>query len=113
MDPDALEVRIRVQRPGEQGRPHDGGDAAGPAAIETGERKLNSKLLEAFSLLCQAPDVWPEATCAPTARAGREAPTRGPPPISFGKVFQQPRQKSRMASNLGVVSMIADIGQQQ
>ncbi len=27
--------------------------------------------------------------------------------------FQQPRQKSRMASNLEVVSMIADIGQQQ
>ncbi len=54
IDPDALEVRIRVQRPGKQGRPHDGGDAARPVAIETGEKKLTGKLLEALSLLCQA-----------------------------------------------------------
>ncbi len=54
IDPDALEVRIRVQRPGEQGRPHEGGGAAGPAALDTGEKKLKSKLLEAFSLLYQA-----------------------------------------------------------
>jgi hypothetical protein len=55
------------------------------------------------------------------ACAGRGALTRTPllphtphpPPISFGTVFQQPRQKSRMASDLEAVSMIADIGQHQ
>ncbi len=54
IDPDALEVRIRVRRPGEQGRTHDGGGAAGPVAVENGEKKLTGKLLEALSLLCQA-----------------------------------------------------------
>ena len=58
IDPDALEVRIRAQRPGEQGRPHDGGGAAGPAAIEIGGRKLSGRLLEAFSLLSQAGEIF-------------------------------------------------------
>jgi hypothetical protein len=53
------------------------------------------------------------------ACAGRGALTRTPllpptpPPISFGTVFLQPRQKSRMAAYMEAVSMIADIGQQQ
>jgi hypothetical protein len=54
IDPDTLEVRIRVQGPGERGRPHSGGGAAGSAAIEIGGRKLSGKLLEAFSVLYQA-----------------------------------------------------------
>jgi hypothetical protein len=54
IDPDTLEVRIRVQGQREQKRPPSGGGAAGLAAREIGGRKLSGKLLEAFSLLCQA-----------------------------------------------------------
>jgi hypothetical protein len=53
IDPDALDVRIGIRRPGEQGRPHGGG-AADPGATEAGEGKLTGKLLEALTLLCQA-----------------------------------------------------------
>ncbi len=41
IDPDTLEVRIGIRRPGEQGRPHGGG--ADPGATEAGEGKLTSK----------------------------------------------------------------------
>jgi hypothetical protein len=51
IDPDALEVRIGIWRPGEQGRPHGGG-AVNPSVTETGEGKLTGKLLEALTLLC-------------------------------------------------------------
>ncbi len=54
IDPDALEVRIGVRRPGEQGRSHGGGSAIGSGAMETGEGKLTGGLLETLSLLCQA-----------------------------------------------------------
>ncbi len=54
IDFDALEVRIRAQKPGEQGQPHDDGGATGQAAVEIGGRRLSGRLLEAFSLLCQA-----------------------------------------------------------
>jgi hypothetical protein len=53
IDPGALEVRIGIQRPGEQGRLHGGG-AANPGATETGEGKLTGKLLEALTSLCRA-----------------------------------------------------------
>jgi hypothetical protein len=51
--PDALEVRIGIRKPGEQGRLHGGG-AADPGTTEAGETKLTGKLLEALTLLCQA-----------------------------------------------------------
>jgi hypothetical protein len=54
IDPDTLEVRIRIEGPGEQERPPGGGGAARSAAREAGGWKLSGKLLEAFSLLCQA-----------------------------------------------------------
>ncbi len=54
IDPDALEVRIGIRRPGEQERPHRVGGTIDPDAVETGEGKLTGKLLEALSLLCQA-----------------------------------------------------------
>jgi hypothetical protein len=54
IDTDALEVRIGIWRLGEQGRPHSGGGTIDLGAMETGERKLTSKLLEAVSLLCRA-----------------------------------------------------------
>jgi hypothetical protein len=54
IDPDTLEVRIRIQGPGEQERPPGSRDAAKAAMREAGGRKLSGKLLEAFSLLCQA-----------------------------------------------------------
>jgi hypothetical protein len=53
IDPDALEVRIGIRKPGEQGRPHGGG-AVNPGATEAGKGRLTSKLLEALTLLCQA-----------------------------------------------------------
>jgi hypothetical protein len=54
IDPDTLEIRIRVQGPGERERSPGGSGAAGPAAREVEGQKLSGKLLEAFSLLCQA-----------------------------------------------------------
>jgi hypothetical protein len=54
IDRDALEVRIGIRRPGEQGRPHGGGSTIEPGAMETGEGKLTGGLMEALSLLCQA-----------------------------------------------------------
>jgi hypothetical protein len=54
IDPDTLEVRIRVQGPGEQERQPGGGGAARSAVRAMGGQKLSGKLLEAFSLLCQA-----------------------------------------------------------
>jgi hypothetical protein len=54
IDPDTLEVWIRVQGPGEQERPPGTGSAVRSAAREMGGRNLSGKLLEAFSLLCQA-----------------------------------------------------------
>jgi hypothetical protein len=54
IDPDTLEVRIRIRGPGEQEKSPDGGSTAKAAAREAGGRKLSGKLLEAFSLLCQA-----------------------------------------------------------
>jgi hypothetical protein len=53
IDPGALEVRIGIRRPGEQGRPHGGG-AADPGETKAGEGKLTSGLLEALTLLCRA-----------------------------------------------------------
>ncbi len=53
IDPDALEVRVGIRRPGEQGRPHGSG-AADSGATDAGEGKLTSGLLEALTLLCQA-----------------------------------------------------------
>jgi hypothetical protein len=52
IDPDALEVRIGIRRPGEQGRPHSGGTLHS-GATGTGKGKLTGKLLEALSLLCR------------------------------------------------------------
>ncbi len=54
IDPDTLEVRIRVQGPGERGRSPSGSGAVGSVVREIGGRKLSGKLLEAFSLLYQA-----------------------------------------------------------
>ncbi len=54
MDPDTLEVRIRVQGPGEQEKSPSGEGATKAAAREPGGRRLSGKLLEAFFLLCQA-----------------------------------------------------------
>ncbi len=53
IDPDALEVRIGILKPGEQGRPHGCG-AINQGATEAGKGRLTSKLLEALTLLCQA-----------------------------------------------------------
>jgi len=50
IDPDALEVRIGVRKPGEQGQPR-GREAIDP---EAGDGRLISKLLEALTSLCQA-----------------------------------------------------------
>jgi hypothetical protein len=55
---------------------------------------------------CDKESSWP--ACATSSLP--HAPL--PPPLDLGQ-FQQPRQKSRMASDLEVLSMIADIGQQQ
>jgi hypothetical protein len=52
IDPDTLEVQIRVRGPGEQERSPDRGGTAKAAAREAGSRRLSGKLLEAFSLLC-------------------------------------------------------------
>ncbi len=49
-DPDALEVRIGIRKPGEQGQPR-GSEAIDPGA---GDGRLTGKLLEALTLLCQA-----------------------------------------------------------
>jgi hypothetical protein len=54
IDPDTLEVQIRVQGQREQERLPGGGSAAGLAPREIGGRKLSCKLIEAFSQLCQA-----------------------------------------------------------
>jgi hypothetical protein len=54
IDPDTLEVRIRIQGPGEQERPPGGEGVTKAAAREAGGWKQRGKLLEAFSLLCQA-----------------------------------------------------------
>jgi hypothetical protein len=53
IDPDALEVWIGIQKPGEQGRPH-GSRAADSCAADAGKGKLTSGLLEALTLLCRA-----------------------------------------------------------
>jgi hypothetical protein len=53
IDPNALEVRIRVWKPGEPGRPY-GGEATDPSAAGAGEGRLTSKLLEALTSLCRA-----------------------------------------------------------
>ncbi len=53
IDPDALEVRIGVRKPGEPGRPY-GGEATDPSAAGAGEGRLASKLLEALTSLCRA-----------------------------------------------------------
>ncbi len=53
IDPDALEVRIGVRKPGEPGRPY-GGEATDPSAAGAGEGRLTSKLLEALTSLCRA-----------------------------------------------------------
>ncbi len=53
IDTDALEVRIGIRKPGEQGRPH-GSRAADSCAADAGEGKLTSGLLEALTLLCRA-----------------------------------------------------------
>jgi hypothetical protein len=59
--------------------------------------------------------VYPEATCALMACAGRGAltPLHTPSPQWILDRFWQPRQKSRMASIFETVSMLADFGQQQ
>ncbi len=54
IDPDSLEVWIRIQGPGEQEKPPGGGGTAKVVAREASGRRLSGKLLEAFSLLCQA-----------------------------------------------------------
>jgi hypothetical protein len=53
IDPDALEVRIRIRKPGEQGRPHSS-EAINPGATGAGDGRLTNKLLEVLTLLCQA-----------------------------------------------------------
>jgi hypothetical protein len=53
IDPDALEVRIGIRKPGEQGRPH-GGEAINPGATGAGDGRLTGKLLDGLTLLCQA-----------------------------------------------------------
>jgi hypothetical protein len=65
IDPDALEVRIGIWKPGEQGRPRGGG-AANPGATEAGQGKLTSKLLEA--LTCSAKQG--RGSWTPPVRAG-------------------------------------------
>ncbi len=47
IDPDTLEVQIRVRGPGEQERSPDRGGTAKAAAREAGGRRLSGKLLEA------------------------------------------------------------------
>jgi hypothetical protein len=54
IDPDTLEVWIRIQEPGEQERPPGSEGVTKAATREAGGRKLSGKLLEAFSVLCQA-----------------------------------------------------------
>ncbi len=53
IDPDALEIRIGIRKPGEQGQPR-GGKTPNPDAAGAGDGRLTSKLLEALTLLCQA-----------------------------------------------------------
>ncbi len=53
IDPDALEIRIGIRKPGEQGQPLGGG-TIDPGAAGAGDGRLTSKLLEALTLLCQA-----------------------------------------------------------
>ncbi len=53
IDPDALEVRIEIRKPGEQGQPH-GSRAGDSCAADAGEGKLSSGLLEALTLLSRA-----------------------------------------------------------
>jgi hypothetical protein len=44
IDPDTLEVRIRIRGPGKQKKPPGGGGPAKAAAREVGGRKLSGKL---------------------------------------------------------------------
>jgi hypothetical protein len=53
IDPDALEVRIGIRKPGEPGRPHSG-EVISPGAAGAGDGRLTSRLLEALTSLCQA-----------------------------------------------------------
>jgi hypothetical protein len=53
IDPGALEVRIGVQKPGEQGRPC-GGDITDLNAAGADVGRLTSRLMEALTSLCQA-----------------------------------------------------------
>ncbi len=53
INPDALEVRIGIRKPGEPGRPR-GGEAISPGAAGADNGRLTSKLLEALTSLCQA-----------------------------------------------------------
>ncbi len=53
IDPDALEIRIGIRKPGKQGQPR-GGETINPGAAGAGDGRLTSKLLEALTLLCQA-----------------------------------------------------------
>jgi hypothetical protein len=50
IDPDALEVRIGIRKPGEPGRPSSG-EAICPGAARAGDGRLTSKLLEALTSL--------------------------------------------------------------
>jgi hypothetical protein len=55
IDPDTLEVRVRIRGSGELEKLPDGKSLAKAAVARVGGgRRLSGKLLEAFSLLCQA-----------------------------------------------------------
>jgi hypothetical protein len=53
LDPDALEVRIGIRKPGEPGLPRSG-EAISLGAAGTDDGRLTSRLLEALTSLCQA-----------------------------------------------------------
>ena len=72
IDPNALEVRIRVRQPGEPGRPH-GGSITGPGETETGTARMTGRLMEALTSLCQAGERFVDSAAVSgqrTVRAG-------------------------------------------
>ncbi len=69
-DPNALEVRIGVRRPGEPGRPC-GGSIAGPDETEVGAARMTGRFMEALTSLCQAGERFVDSAAVTSQRMVR------------------------------------------
>ncbi len=70
IDPNALEVRIGVRRPGESGRPY-GGSIADPDETKTGAARMTGRLMEALTSLCQAGERFVDSAAVTSQRIVR------------------------------------------